>query len=91
MRTFRKTFLNLALFAGCLFLMSSTEPESVDSPSGGRTFWGWGSMGCAPTGGNAPSTELTCTQCYYVFWVGVDCRTCINYLGSSSNTECRNN
>jgi hypothetical protein len=44
-----------------------------------------------PAGGDAPVTELSCTQCYYVFWIVVDCRTCTNYVGSSSNTECRYN
>jgi len=70
--------------------MSTDEVDSVDG-GGARSFWGWGTMLYPPAGGDAPVTELSCTQCYYVFWIVVDCRTCTNYVGSSSNTECRYN
>lgn len=87
MKKSKNRILNLFLGLGCLALFSFTEATVELEPSTRSKFLGWSNMACVPSGEGL--IELNCKQCYYVLWVAFDCRSCVNYVGSSTNVDCK--
>lgn len=89
MKYARRNLLNIFILLGCTLLMSFTvnDPVSVPEPQPISQLFGWSNMSCVPTGNGA--IELSCKQCYYVLFIAVDCRDCINYVGSTNNRDCK--
>lgn len=85
MRKLKPYFLNLILGLTCLTLMSYTDAEL--EPETRSRFWGWSNTSCVPDSNIL--LQLNCKQCYYVLWIAVDCRECINFVGASNNADCK--
>lgn len=88
MKHVRKIINSFILF-GCLILMSFTNNETVGTldPDPQSRLLGWSNMSCVPSGNGA--IELNCKQCYFILFIAVDCRECINYVGASTNRDCK--
>jgi hypothetical protein len=84
----KRKFLNLFLAISCFVTMSFTaDLEEPLEPNTKSRILGWSNMACVPNGQS--TIELSCRQCYYVFWIALDCKDCINYVGASNNQECK--
>ncbi len=81
-----KWIIRPALLLMSIALFSFNTANENSSESMFFKFWGWGDMTCTPD--SVVSTQLNCSQTYYILGIPMRTINCTNYALDPNNTNC---